>query len=199
MDIFNKEFGVVLGGFAALMTAILSWIKWGSDITKTDIGKATSGNTAIQAILSNIVKHENVEIVSIGEVTNGGGIPEIGKPLYIKTLFSTDYDTLHVYGDKYLIGGNLLQSFSNLLINGSTIFYKDEMDKQIQTWFEAKGIKKVQHFLVGIESGKRVITMMVGYNDDVEISSEQNFDLISQSKNIKKLINDSSFFKKIIG
>jgi len=78
MDI--KDFGAILGGVAAFGGTLLAWVKWTSDVKKTSIGIASSGNAEIQQIISDIAKSPDIEIVSVVEITNGGGIPEIGKP-----------------------------------------------------------------------------------------------------------------------
>ena len=117
-----KEYGALIAGVAAFFTSLLGWVKWGTDKSKTPVSIAVKGNSEIQDIIDQIVRNnEHINIVTVTEITNGGGIPEVGKPLYMKSLLSTDAETLLMYSDKYLLEGSLTTATSKVILNGDGV------------------------------------------------------------------------------
>ncbi len=192
---YYKEASIIIVG---LSSAILAWVKFGT--TKPSaISTASSGNASINDILNHLVKDiDGVKIVSIAEVTNGGGIPEIGKPLYLRNVFSTDVDTLRFYQDKHLLDGSFTAAINRVLQTGDASFVKDEFkDNNVKIWFEANEIAKTHFFLIGIDKGVRVLMLIANLTDIELIESGEHYKLLNAAAEIKKLAFKKSLFQKI--
>jgi hypothetical protein len=195
-----KEYGALLAGIAAFFTSLLGWIKWGTDKSKTPVSIAVKGNSEIQDIIDQIVRNnKHINIVTVTEITNGGGIPEVGKPLYMKSLLSTDAETLLMYSDKYLLEGSLTTATSKVILNGDTVFMPDDLsDHGLRAWFASKKIVKTVYFLIGIDAGTRVVLLAVNYNTLHQSNDAEYFSLLTSAKKIKKIIERSKGIKKLL-
>ncbi len=198
-DVNTANLGTILTGISALLTAILGYIKFSKGIKDTEIFKASKGNAEIQDIINNICKIENAKLVSVAEITNGGGIPEVGKPLYIRNIFCTDNDTLRLFEEKYLLEGVLISVLSRVIYSGHSSFtIADTNDEKVKSWFITKKVERSHHFLIGIDKGKRVLVLIVNLSTTERISDVSYFEIISAANKIKKLVESQSFFRKLI-
>jgi len=194
----KMELGNILTGVAAFITAIVTFFKYRSERTNTPAYIAAQGNAAIIDKINEIKSScPDAALVTVAEVTNGGGIPEIGKPLYIKANFSTDTETLLLFGEKYLMEGTLVSAVSRTILKGDTFFVPSEIsDNHILSWFEEKGIQKTYFFLIGIEQGKRVLILIVNMKSMSMMTQQTYFRLVAATKQIKNIIAPPGIFKK---
>jgi len=192
------DVGAIITGVAALVTAALAWFKYSDARRRTPVARAADGNTQIVDKINALVRaHDLVELVTVAEVTNGGGIPETGKPLYIRAMFSTDAETLLLFGEKYLMESALITAVSRTILKGDTFFTPDELsDPRVKSWFDAKGIKKTFYFLIGIDQGRRVLLLIVNSSEVGMMAQDQYFKILACAKEIKNIIAPAGLFKK---
>lgn len=188
----------MLTGLAAMITALVTYFKYREGRTATPVYKAAEANARIADKLNLLVeKHTKIQLASVVEFTNGGGIPAAGKPLYARCISSTDAQTLVVFGEKWLVENNLVVILSRMLLKGDTFFLSEELSEPTtQSWYASKNLKKTYAFLIGIEDGTRVVALMVNTNSIDLLPQETYFNIVAACREIKKIIDGGSFFKK---
>lgn len=184
----GTQIGELLVGVSAFAGTVFGFYKYFK--SRPAVKVAIDGNVRITEEIDMLSKniHSN-PILFVSEVTNGGGIPAIGRPLYSKVIFSNDAPTLSLFGDKALMESNMTTIIGRTILKGDSFFIYDELsDPQTKAWFKQNDIKKVFVFYIGVESGKRALFLFVNSKHLSLLPTDQYLDCVSTVKRLKKLM-----------
>lgn len=198
MGTFAKYMGEWLTGLAALLTAVVGFLSWHKSCTQTSVYKASTGNAAIADMLQDIAQHFGPKtIASLLEVSNGGGVPEVGKPLYMRCILSSDHETQNVFGEKFLMETNLITLHSRLILKGDMFFLPSELQNNMtRAWYETKEIARTHAFLVGIQRDVRTLVVMVNTTNPDLMPQKSYFFTLAKVGQIRNIIAPGGLFKK---
>lgn len=199
MDLFLDNWGKFLSGLGVFITAIISLLRYRETIPR--IAKVADGNKEIYNIIHGITNDiETIKHCTIIEYTNGGGIPEVGKPLYLKGLFSTDETVEKLYSEKTLLTQPTLSLVTDVITKGSGYMLPEEFkDSLVSLWCEKNGVKRVCQHLIGLDTNKRVLALVLNKTENQALNSTQLLQIIQATKKIRQLINhDRPIWRKIV-
>jgi hypothetical protein len=132
-------------------------------------------------------------ICATAEVTNGGGIPRIDKPIYIKALNANHGEVLRLWGkDKTKCSPNMENAISNMLKDGvSGLDISEFQMKMVATWGNTREIAHVFYFLIGIDGNKRALILSVNSDSSKPLTPAEELIFFNAAKELKSIINET--------
>jgi hypothetical protein len=201
---FNKfletqNIGTILTELTALFVSWQSWKKYKDSKArkKAQFNRAIEGKKELKCLLEEVEElfTERDVIVSIAEVSNGGGIPQMDKPLYIRALESTDEEAIKFWGNKTLVTHSIMEALQESFLSGSSSILTKEIDRvDVEAWSKVKKINKVFYFYIGMEENKRVLYLAVNSHELEDLSDDEILICKTLSIDVKNRINKERKF-----
>lgn len=185
-----------------IATPILAWLGFNRyrKPSSTPDYKAAAGNAEINRIIKELKSTiPDCALVSILEWTNGGGVPVAGKPLFFKTIFSTDDETLRIWEAPTLAESELVNLHSTMMVKGDIMFYREQLkNRTTVAWYADKQVEQTFAFLIGIEPGKRTIVLYASRKTRDVLPHKHYLHLVAATKDLLPLFRSKCWlcFKK---
>lgn len=195
----TQNFSTILAELAVLFTAWQSWKKYKENNKKehkNNFLKALNGTGNINEILSELQSsfEGNNVIPAVLEITNGGGVPQEDKPLYLRAINSTNNEILQLWGNKSLVVAEMAKAISRLVISGSSSLLMDKFElKKVDFWAGAKSITRVHYFVVGWRS-KCLTILAINTEKPEDLTDQELLIAYTFASRIKKEFNSNKKF-----
>ena len=103
----------LFGSAAGIGLMLLAWLKYFRPERKSAFQMTANANVKLQRIIEGIpLLHRSIGIVTFSEITNGGGRPQGGKPLYMRVIKSTDFNTVVMFNEKFVLEPYLEEKYA---------------------------------------------------------------------------------------
>lgn len=184
----------IIGKLTAFGVAYYGYKKYAEQrrLKKNPMYKATDGILEINAVITKLEKgiKSTKSICTLAELSNGGGVPKLDKPLYIRALNSTNIQSINLWGERVLCILPVIKAIHEMYLNRfGSLLISDYNMTNVETWANANNINKVFYYFIGGDGTKRSLVLAVNTATTNDVSIEEKLKIYEACSEIKRIIN----------